>query len=163
MNNLKDLFCHQLKLLYCVENRTIQYFPLIIKKTSDFKLRYALEVHLKETETHKKRLDHICKSINFDKNNAECLAITGLLDQVKEFMNRANNDNVFNAGLIAEIQRVEHFEICAYGTAVCYAKELGLQRIAGDLQETLNEEYNANDKLSLLAQVFINYKAVDCA
>ncbi|WP_179345693.1 YciE/YciF ferroxidase family protein [Winogradskyella ursingii] len=161
MENLKDLLCHQLKALYCVEDLTINYFPLIIEKIDEPKLKNALKFHLKETRAQISRLDAISKDLKFNNNRAEFTAISGLFDQMKEFMINVKNSNVFNAGLIAELQRIEHFEICAYGTAVCYAKELGLYRIASLLQETLNEEYGTNDKLSLLAKVFLNYRAVE--
>ena len=124
-------------------------------------MKKAFECHLNDTKTQKQRLEKICKDINYTKSVAECTAIKGLLMQLNEFMEYAKNPHVFNAGLIAEFQRIAHFEICAYGTAVCYAKDLGLNKIAYLLQQSLNEAYDANEKLGLLAQIVLNYKAVN--
>lgn len=160
MKNLKDLLSHQLKLLYSCENEILTELPAIIDRVNDKSLKKAIECYLNEKKNQKQRLEKICKDVNYTKSVAECVAIKGLIVQLNEFMEYAKNPHVFNAGLIAEFQRIAHFQICAYGTAVCYAKELGLNKIAYLLQQSLNEAYNTNDKLGLLAQVVLNYKAI---
>lgn len=83
----------------------------------------------------------------------------GLIKEAEDFMKEAGNDDVLNAGMIAEAQRVEHYEISGYGTAVRYAKELGHEDIAKKLQKTLDEEYNADKTLNDLAEKRLNAKA----
>lgn len=160
MKTLEDLFEHQLKDLYSAENQLIDVLPKVAKKANDSKLKQALEYHLEETKGHKKRLEEICDSLNISATGETCKAMKGLIKETESFINEAEDDEVMDAGLIAEVQRVEHYEISGYGTAVRYAKELGHNDIATKLQETLNEEYNADNKLDKLAENRLNRKAI---
>ncbi|GIZ08178.1 ferritin-like domain-containing protein [Flavobacterium sp. UMI-01] len=160
MKTLKDLFEHQLKDLYSAETQLIDALPKVAKKASDSKLKKAFEEHLEETKNHQSRLEEICESLGFSPKGETCKAMKGLIKETESFMDEADNKEIMDAGLIAEAQRVEHYEISAYGTAVRYAKELGHDDIAVTLQETLDEEYNADNTLDKLAESSLNQKAV---
>ncbi|CDF80319.1 conserved hypothetical protein (DUF892) [Formosa agariphila KMM 3901] len=159
MKTLKDLFEHQLKDLYSAENQLIKALPKVAKKASDSALKKAFESHLEETKAHKERIKEICDELDIKATGETCKAMKGLIKEAESFMEEAEDKEVMDAGLIAEAQRVEHYEISAYGTAVRYAKELGHKDIAAKLQKTLDEEYDADNKLDKLAEGRLNKKA----
>lgn len=159
MKNLEDLFEHQLQDLYSAEDQLTKALPKMAENATDAKLKKAFEDHLKETKEHKKRLGEICKELEIDPGKETCKAMKGLIKEAEDFIKEVKNKDVMNAGLIAEAQRVEHYEISGYGTAVRYAKELGHTEIAKKLQKTLDEEYNADQLLDDLAEKRLNEKA----
>jgi ferritin-like metal-binding protein YciE len=159
MKDLKDLFEHQLKDLYSAEDQLTKALPKMVKAANDKKLKEAFESHLEETKEHKKRIADVCKELGIKPNGEECKAMKGLITEAEDFIKEDAEDEVRDAGLIADAQRVEHYEISAYGTVVRYAKELGHKDIAKKLQETLDEEYDADNKLDKLAEGRLNKKA----
>lgn len=160
MKTLKDLFEHQLQDLYSAENQLIDALPKMLDKASDAELKQTFENHLIETKEHKKRLEAICDELEISPEGETCKAMQGLIKEAKSFIEEANDEDVTDAGLIAEAQRVEHYEISGYGTAARYAKELGYYAIAERLQKTLDEEYSADNKLTDLAESRLNRKAI---
>ena len=160
MKTLEDLFEHQLKDLYSAENQLIDALPKMAKKATDSKLKQAFEGHLEETKEHKSRIKEICDELEISANGETCKAMQGLIKEAESFIEEVDDKEVMDAGLIAEAQRVEHYEISAYGTAVRYAKELGHNDIAKKLQKTLDQEYNADEKLNKLAEGRLNRKAI---
>lgn len=160
MKNLNELFEHQLKDLYSAETQLIEALPKMSSNANDSKLKDAFKSHLEETKEQKKRLEEICGELEIDPKGEKCKAMEGLIKEAEGFMDEAEGDDVMDAGLIAEAQRVEHYEISGYGTAVRYAKELGLDEIAEKLQETLDEEYDADQNLDDLAEGRLNKKAM---
>lgn len=161
MKTLEDLFEHQLKDLYSAETQLIDALPKMVKSATDPKLKKAFEGHLEETKNQKKRLEEVCKELNIDPKGETCKAMQGLIKEAESFIKEKKDEDVNNAGLIAEAQRVEHYEISGYGTAIRYAKELGHKKIASKLKETLDEEYGADDKLNVMAEQRLNRKAID--
>ncbi|MCL4133789.1 UNVERIFIED_CONTAM: hypothetical protein GTU68_053463 [Idotea baltica] len=161
MKTLEDLFEHQIKDLYSAETQLVKVLPKMIKKATDRKLKETFESHLVETKLQKSRLETICRELNIAPAGEPCKAIKGLIKETKNFIAEATTDDVMDAGLIAEAQRVEHYEISSYGTAVRFAKELGHRKIAKALQETLDEEYDTDNKLDKLAESRLNRKAID--
>lgn len=159
MKNLKDLFEHELKDLYSAESQLIEALPKMQKKASDTKLKKALEKHLSETEGHKKRLEEICEELGIKPTGETCKAMKGLVKEAESFLEEDAEKDVRDAGIIAEAQRVEHYEISGYGTAVRFAKELGHDDIASKLQKTLDEEYKCDDLLTEMAESRVNKKA----
>ena len=160
MKNLQELFEHQLKDLYSAESQLIKALPKMAKNASDKKLKSAFESHLKETEQQKATIEEICKKLEIKPGGEKCKAMAGLIEEAEGFIKEAEGDEVMDAGLIAEAQRVEHYEISGYGTAVRYAKELGHKDIAKMLQKTLDQEYKADEKLNGLAESRLNKKAI---
>ncbi|APG60575.1 ferritin-like domain-containing protein [Christiangramia salexigens] len=160
MRNLKDLFEHQLQDLYSAEDQLTKALPKMAKSAHDKKLKEAFEKHLEETKEHKNRIKDVCKELGIKASGEECKAMKGLIKEAESFLKEDAEAEVRDAGLIADAQRVEHYEISAYGTLVRYAKELGHDKIAARLQKTLDEEYNADNKLDKLAEGRLNKKAL---
>lgn len=160
MKNLKELFEHQLQDLYSAEDQLTKALPKMVQNAKDTKLKKAFEDHLKETKNHKTRLEDICKELEIDPGKETCKAMKGLIKEAEDFIKEVKDEDVKNAGMIAEAQRVEHYEISGYGTAVRYAKELGYSDIAKKLKKTLDEEYHADDLLNKLAEKRLNAKAI---
>lgn len=159
MKNLEELFEHQLKDLYSAEDQLTKALPKMVKNATDEKLKKAFEDHLEETKQHKSRLEEICDELDIDPTGETCKAMKGLIKEAESFMEEVKDKEVLDAGMIAEAQRVEHYEISGYGTAVRYAKELGHDDIAKKLKKTLDEEYGADDKLNDIAEKRLNRKA----
>lgn len=159
MKTLEDLFEHQLFDLYSAEDQLINALPEMAENASDVQLKKAFEAHLKETENHKLRIEEICDALDIKIKREKCKAMEGLIKEAQSFLKEKAEKDVKDAGLIANAQRAEHYEISAYGTAVRYAKDLGHSDIAKKLQKTLDEEYGADEKLNKLAEGRINKKA----
>ncbi|WP_299392090.1 ferritin-like domain-containing protein [uncultured Gelidibacter sp.] len=159
MKTLEDLFEHQLKDLYSAEKQLIKALPKMVESATDSKLKKAFEDHLKETKEHKKRLEDVCDELGIDPDGETCKGMEGLIKEAESFIKEKKDDDVNNAGLIADAQRIEHYEISGYGTAVRYAKELGHKSVATKLKKTLDEEYGADDKLNDMAEQRLNRKA----
>ena len=159
MKDLKELFEHQLKDLFSAESQLIKALPKMAKNANDDKLKATFENHLEETKEHKSRLEAICKELNISPSGETCKAMQGLIKEAESFLEEDASAEVRDAGLIADAQRVEHYEIAGYGTVVRYAKELGHKDIAAKLQKTLDEEYDADNKLDKLAEGRLNKKA----
>jgi ferritin-like metal-binding protein YciE len=163
MKSLEDLFEHQLKDLYSAESQLVVALPKMVENATDIRLKQAFENHLEETKAQKNRLEKICNTLQITPNEETCKAMKGLIKEAESFIEEAEDAELMDAGLIAEAQRVEHYEISGYGTAVRYAKELGHRDIAKKLQVTLDEEYDADNKLDELAESRLNRKAIDQA
>jgi len=160
MKNLKDLFEHQLKDLYSAETQLVSALPNMVTHAKSAKLKKAFEEHLKETQHHQERLKDICEDMGIKPTGEVCNAMKGLITEAEKFLEEeVENDAVRDAGIIADAQRIEHYEISGYGTLVRYAKELGYTNIAEKLDKTLQEEYSADEKLNSLATNQINKEA----
>ncbi|SRX54301.1 ferritin-like domain-containing protein [Aequorivita sp. CIP111184] len=160
MKNLEALFEHQLQDLYSAEDQLTKALPKMAKKAKDAKLKKAFEDHLEETKEHKTRIKEICDELDIKAKGETCKAMEGLIKEAEDFLKEVDDEDVMHAGMIAEAQRVEHYEISGYGTAVRYAKELGHKDIAAKLQKTLDEEYKADTTLNDLAEKRLNKKAI---
>ncbi|HMB97489.1 MAG TPA: DUF892 family protein, partial [Balneolaceae bacterium] len=119
----------------------------------------AFREHLEETAAHKERLDEIGESLGVDLSGETCHAMQGLIKEAEEFISRNPDSDVLDAGMIADAQRMEHYEIAAYGTAVTYAKSLGHNDAAKKLQLTLDEESAADATLNEIAIERVNLSA----
>lgn len=159
MKNLKDLFEHQLKDLYSAETQLIEALPKMAENAHHEKLKKAFEDHLVETKNHQKRIKEVCDDLGIDPTGEECKAMKGLVKEAEEFLKEDAEPDVRDAGIIADAQRVEHYEISGYGTVIRYAKELGHKNIAEKLKKTLDEEYNADKGLNELAESRVNQEA----
>lgn len=160
MKNLKDLFEHELKDLYSAEKQLVDALPKMVQAASDQKLQEAFSGHLEETKTQLQRIKEVCDELDVNPGNTKCDAMEGLIEECEGMIKEDAESDVKDAGLIACAQRVEHYEISGYGTAVRFAKELGYDAIAKKLQSTLDEEYNADNKLDKLAEGRLNNKAL---
>lgn len=160
LKTLEDLFKEQLKDLYYAEKHLTKALPKMSKKASSEELKTAIDEHLKETENQVKRLEKVFKSIGMEPKTKKCPAMDGLIEEGKEMMQEEAEPSVMDAGLIAAAQKVEHYEIASYGCLKTYANMLGYEEAAELLEETLDEEKNADSKLSEIAESFVNEQAV---
>jgi ferritin-like metal-binding protein YciE len=161
LQSLEDLFLHDLKDLYNAENQILKALPRMAKKASAPELRRAFEQHAKQTETQIKRLERVFASMDEKAKGKTCKGMQGLLEEGKEMLNEDIEDDVLDAALIASAQKVEHYEIAAYGTARTYAEMLGNTEAARLLQQTLDEEGETDKKLTKLAESLVNVEAVE--
>jgi ferritin-like metal-binding protein YciE len=159
-NPLEELLVDQLKDLYSAENQIIKALPRMAKAASSPELKRAFERHLEETKRQVERLDQIGDALEVRLTGKKCKGMEGLIAEGKEIMEEDLDENAIDAGLIGAAQKVEHYEIAAYGTARTHAAMLGYNKAAKLLQQTLDEEGNTDKKLTQLAESIINVEAV---
>lgn len=150
--NLRELLVEELKDLYSAENQLTKALPKVAKNASDPQLKKAIESHLKETEGHVARLEQIFEQLDASPKGKTCEGMKGLITEADERIKEGGEPAVLDAGLIADAQRVEHYEISAYGSARTFATLLGEKEIAKLLEETLKEEKAADAKLTSIAE-----------
>jgi ferritin-like metal-binding protein YciE len=159
MNTLQDLYLDELRDLLSAESQILKALPKMVKQAKSPELRDAFESHMEETQGHVERLNQIFENMGQRAKAKKCKGIEGILEEGKDFMDEAETEEVMDAGLIASAQRVEHYEMAAYGIVRTYAKMLGDDQAAKLLQQTLDEEGEANKKLMALAENGINAEA----
>lgn len=160
MRTLQDLFEHEIKDLYSAEKQLMEVLPKIVKEANDADLKRAFQNNLEETKSHFNQIQEICENLKINPTSTICKAMEGLVKDCENMIKHDANPDVKDAGLIACVQKVEHYEIAGYGTATKFAKQLGHQEIAIRLQTILNQEYNADNNLDMLAERRINAEAM---
>jgi ferritin-like metal-binding protein YciE len=160
MNPLQELLHDELKDLYSAENQIIKALPKMVKAAESPDLKRAFERHLEETKRQAERLDEIANELDVKLTGKKCKGMEGVLEEGKEAIAELDTENM-DAGLIGAAQKVEHYEIAAYGTARTHAEMLGYRRVAKLLQETLDEEGATDKKLTALAESLINVEAIE--
>jgi len=160
-NPLEELLVDELKDIYSAENQIIKALPRMAKAVSSPELRRALEKHLDETKRQVERLNQIGESLEIKLTGKKCKGMEGLIEEGKELLQEDLDENALDAGLIGAQQKIEHYEIAAYGTARTHAQLLGYNKIAKLLQQTLDEEGATDKKLTALAEEIINVEAVE--
>jgi ferritin-like metal-binding protein YciE len=150
--NLRELLVEELKDLYSAENQLTKALPKVAKNSSDPQLKKAIESHLKETEGHVARLEQIFEKLDESPKGKTCEGMRGLITEADERIKEGGEPSVLDAGLIADAQRVEHYEIAAYGSARTFANLLGEKEIVQLLEATLKEEKAADAKLTSIAE-----------
>jgi ferritin-like metal-binding protein YciE len=148
---LDKLLIDELKDLYNAENQLVKALPKMAKSASTPRLAEAFNEHLEETRNHVSRLDAISKHLGVKLTGKKCAAMEGLIEEGKEILEEQDEGPVMDAALIGAAQRVEHYEIAAYGTARTMAEILGQEEVAKLLQETLDEEGNADKLLTQIS------------
>jgi ferritin-like metal-binding protein YciE len=159
MDSLKDLYIDELKDLYNAENQLVKALPKMAKKASAPELKKAFQDHLAVTQKHVERLDQIFKGLGEKPTGKTCKAMKGLVEEGKEVIEEDGDPSVLDAALIGAAQRVEHYEMAGYGVVRTFANLLGETKAADMLQRTLNEEGEADKKLTDLAENVINVQA----
>lgn len=152
MNRLSDLYLDQLKDLYSAEKQLIQALPKMAKAATSPELKTGFEEHLEQTKTHLSRLEQIFAALGSSAGRKKCAAMEGLIEEGQEAITLEGNPVVRDAALIAAAQRVEHYEIAAYGTVRTFANHLGYSDQASLLQMTLDEEGATDKKLTAMAE-----------
>lgn len=159
LNSLESLFLDQLQDLYDSEQRLVEALPNMSEAAHERGLKLAFQRHWQETKNQVNRLDRVFRSLGATAKAKTCEAMKGLVIEGQEAIDAGGDPDVKDAALIAAAQRVEHYEIAAYGTARVFARRLGNEQAAKLLQETLDEEKAADQYLTQLAETGINQKA----
>ena len=153
---LRDLYVDQIQDLYSAECQILDALPKLIDKSSHVRLRDGFQQHLEQTRQHALRLEQIARRLNEAPHGKTCRGMAGLLKEGEEFIKDDGDQDVIDAGLIAAAQRVEHYEMAAYGCARTFARALGFDEDAELLQQTLDEEGETNKKLTQIAESVVN-------
>ncbi|MEO8150281.1 MAG: ferritin-like domain-containing protein [Bacteroidia bacterium] len=156
---LRELFVDELKDIYWAEKALTKAIPKMVKNATSQDLVMALEDHLQVTHEQVSRVEQVFEAIGEKAQAKKCEAMDGLIKEAEEIMQSTEQGVVRDAGIISAGQKVEHYEIATYGTLRTFAKTLGEEAAASLLQETLNEEKEADEKLSEIAESSINIEA----
>jgi ferritin-like metal-binding protein YciE len=149
---LKELYIDELKDLYSAETQLVKALPKMAKAASSDELRQGFEEHLEQTRGHVERLEKVFKTLGESPKGKTCKGMQGLIEEGAEVIGEDFEGSLMDAALIGAAQRVEHYEIAAYGTVHAFAKKLGESDQAALLNETLNEEKETDEKLTELAE-----------
>lgn len=148
INSIEKLFVEELGDLYSAEHQITKALPKMVKATTSSQLQNALEHHLRETEGQVQRLEQVFKAIGEKPHSETCEGMKGILEEAEDTVKDAEEGDIRDMAIIAGAQRVEHYEIAAYGTARTDAERLGKQQVAHLLGQTLEEEKAADRKLT---------------
>ncbi len=173
MNDLKALLKHDVQMLHSAEKQLVEAMPAMIARASNPQLKQALEEHLRITENQLTRINQVRESMGVDEDSVKkysgvlaqimggtkCKGMEGLIEEGQKVMSENLEDEVMDAAIIAGNQKIEHFEIASYGTARTYAQQLRMREVAQLLQQTLDEEYKADELLTTLAVTSVNLQA----
>jgi ferritin-like metal-binding protein YciE len=160
---IHDAFVEELRDTYDAEKQLIKALPKLAKAATSDELRSAFETHLEETRGHVERLEQVFESLEEKVKGKHCEGIAGIIEEGKSIMEEDFDEAAMDACLIAAGQRAEHYEMAAYGTLVAWARAMGHTEAADLLQETLDEEKAADEKLTTLAEGGINQEAAEQA
>jgi ferritin-like metal-binding protein YciE len=149
---LKELYIDDLKDLYSAENQLVKALPKMAKAASSEELSQGFEEHLEQTKGHVQRLEKIFQTLGESPKGKKCKGMEGLVEEGAEVLEEDFEGSLMDAALIGAAQRVEHYEIAAYGTVCAFAEELGETEQASLLNETLEEEKKTDEKLTTLAE-----------
>jgi ferritin-like metal-binding protein YciE len=149
---LKELYVDELKDIYSAENQLVKALPKMAKAASSAELRQGFEEHLEQTKGHVQRLEQIFELLEESPKGKKCVGMEGLVKEGSEAMDEDYEGALMDAALIGAAQRVEHYEIAAYGTARAFAEELGESEHVSLLGETLKEEEETDEKLTVLSE-----------
>jgi ferritin-like metal-binding protein YciE len=161
IETMNDLFLEQIEDLYDAEQRLVKALPKMSEAANSDQLRQAFDSHLQQTKGHVTRLERVFQQIGKPSKGQTCDAMKGLISEGEDVISSVKEPSVRDAGLIAAGNRVEHYEIAAYGSARTFAQMLGLEQAASLLSQTLEEEKQADQKLTSLAENMINRQAVE--
>jgi ferritin-like metal-binding protein YciE len=159
LQTLDDLYVEMLKDLCSAEKQLVKALPKMAKNAHSPDLQKAFQDHLRQTEGHVEWIERIFADMNGSPRGKRCAGIEGLVEEANELLQEDVEPDVLNAGLIAAAQKVEHYEIASYGAVRTWAERLGYHKAAQLLQQTLDEEGEANKKLTQIAESHVNMEA----
>ena len=148
VDTMEKLFEEELRDLYSAENQIVKTLPKLAKSSKSNELRSAFEHHLKETEGHVQRLEQIFEMLGISSKGKTCEGIKGILDEGARMLSESKEGDLRDVAMISAAQRVEHYEMAAYGTVRTYAERLGKSQAVQLLDKTLQEEKAADKKLT---------------
>ena len=159
LQSLRDLYIDELKDLYSAEKQLVKALPKMAKNATNPDLKKAFNNHLAQTEEHVSRLEQIFESLEASPRGKKCVGMEGLIEEASEMLEEDAEEDVLDAGLISKAQHVEHYEMAGYGTVRRFAQILGETEHVELLEQTLNEEKEADQLLTQLADSSINVEA----
>lgn len=157
--SLDDLYSQKLQLLLDAERQGLDAMPQLAQVVHDPKLRDALQQHRRETEEHVQRLQQLIDGNSQGSRNQECISMRALIEEAQRTLQNIQDPDTIDAFVIGAQQAIEHHEIAAYGTARAWARQLGRDDDARTLQQTLDEEGNADERLTSIAEGRVNARA----
>jgi ferritin-like metal-binding protein YciE len=160
LDTLEKLYVDELRDIYSAENQLLKALPKMAKGASSPDLKNAFETHLRQTESHVERLEQIFADLDESPKGKTCHAMKGLIEEGSEILKEDGEESVLDAGIIVAAQKVEHYEMAAYGSARTFARLLGQEKAAELLQSTLDEESETNESLNQLAENMVNPEAL---
>lgn len=160
VKTLQDALVEEMEDLLSAEQQIVEALPLMMEKATNPGLKAAFEEHLAQTKNQVTRLEQAFKSLGEEAKSKTCEATKGLVKEASEMMKEDADPQVMDAMLIGAAQKVEHYEIASYGTACTWAAQLGLDDVHDLLGETLDEEEETDEKLSMLAEGEVNEDAM---
>ncbi len=155
IETLEQLLLEEIRDIYDAEKQLVKAIPKMAKAASSTELSDALKEHLEVTQGQVQRLDQVFEALGTKAKGKTCAGMKGLIEEGQEAIGAESSDEMKDLAIIGAAQRVEHYEIAAYGTARTFAERLGNQDIVDLLQETLDEEKEADDKLSDISQTLL--------
>jgi ferritin-like metal-binding protein YciE len=161
ITTLDQLLEDEVKDIYSAENQLLKALPRMAEAAESKELRASFEKHLEQTQTHVQRIEEICRDLKVEPSGKTCAGMGGLLKEGEEVIESDMESEPKQAALIGAAQRVEHYEIAAYGTAIAHARLLGHQEIAKLFEASLAEEKAADRKLTAIAEGDVNIGAVE--
>jgi ferritin-like metal-binding protein YciE len=158
-NNLRDIFTDQLKDIYSAEKQLTEALPKLVQAASADDLKQVFQRHLDDAKSHVSHVKQLLDQMNIDPGNKSCKGMEGLIAEANEMAKKKGDAQAIDAGLIAAVQKMEHYEIATYGTLRAWAETLGETETARKLQSILDEEYKDDKTLTNLAERHINREA----
>lgn len=158
--NLEDIFLQELQDVLSAERQITRALPQMVEHASDEELKAGFEEHLEQTREQVNRLEQVFELFGRKPRAKRCGGMEGILEEGKEQMEKIGDPHLRDAVMIAAAQKVEHYEICAYGTLVTWAEQLGHNDAAEILKQTLAEEKQTDQKLTKLAKAHVNEEAM---
>jgi len=159
IKNLRDLFIHELRDLLSAEKQLLKALPKMAKAATNEELKESFETHLRQTEEHVERLEQVFEGLDISSRSEKCAAMEGLIEEAQKLLKEEMPPEIRDAALIAAAQRVEHYEIAAYGSARTFAEVLDADEAMDLLEQTLEEEKETDVKLTELAEEVVNVEA----
>ena len=159
VTTLKELYIEQLQDLYSAEHQIIEALPKMEAAAHNPQLKKGFEAHLEQTKGHAERLEKVLQNLGEKPGGVTCQAMKGLIKEAQESLKEVEPGPVLDAALIADAQRVEHYEMAGYGTVITLAKQVGDTEAAGPLSQTLSEEKATDAKLTTIAESKVNPQA----
>lgn len=159
-NSLEKLFVESLRDLYDAEHQIMEALPKMVDAASSPDLKRNLQQHLDTTKMQAQRLEQVFQAFNEKPSRKKCVGMEGIIREGEQHIKEMMNDkDALDAGIIADAQKVEHYEIAGYGTVKTYAQMLGNKQAVNLIDKTLSEEYATDEKLTKLAESHVNVKA----
>ena len=160
-NALHQVFEHTIQDIYNSEVQLTAALPKMLDTARNQDLREAISEHLNQTQEHVQRIRQVCQMLGMETGNVTCQATAGLIREAQEQMDEFGSGPAGDAAIIACAQKVEHYEICNYGTVIEWAETMGHKNVLDLLKETLEEESEANERLTKIARKKVNEAAME--